>query len=182
MVDRISALAGQEMPRNFGPDLTMTERRLGAIWQLAAWPGEVAGAGKLVARTAGVRTAPGPRASASGKTADLLRIEPLKWLLTSDAPIEKPEMGATGTPLDLSHARTVIRLQGEAVPELMARLTPLDLRESAFPEGSVATSAIDHVAVTLHAREGGLEVYCFRSFGLSIWEHVANSAEQFAIV
>ncbi|MBY8978180.1 hypothetical protein KHP62_20385 [Rhodobacteraceae bacterium NNCM2] len=180
MVERVSALAGQEMPRNFGSGLVMSERRVGAIWQIAAWPDKVAEAGKIAAAAAGVKTTPGPLSSATGEAA-LLRTEPLKWLLVSDAEVAKPEMGEAGTALDLSHARTVIRLEGERAPELMARMMPLDLRPATFADGAVATSGIHHVAVTVHARDGGIDLYCFRSFGLAIWEHLAESAEQFAI-
>lgn len=180
MVERISALAGEELPRSFGPDLVLSERRIGSIWQLSAWPDQVAAAGKAAAKAAGAKTAPGPLSSVTGKAA-LLRTEPLKWLMVSEADVAGPKMGKTGTALDLSHARTVIRVEGEGASDLMARMMPLDLRSVAFPEGSVATSAIHHIAVTVHARDGGLDLYCFRSFGLAIWEHLIETAEQFAV-
>lgn len=181
MVERISALAGQAMPLSFGPELTLSERRLGAIWQLAAWPDRIADAAARAAALAGADAAPGPRRAIAGSAASLLRTEPLKWLLVSETDEPPPDLGDAGTAVDLSHARTVIRIEGAAMPELMARLMPLDTRPDAMPEGSVATSGLHHIAVTVHLRDGGADLYAFRSFGLSLWEHVIETADQFAV-
>ncbi|MEM0943389.1 MAG: hypothetical protein AAGI70_05510 [Pseudomonadota bacterium] len=181
MVERQSALAGAALPMKFGPDLTISERRVGAIWQVTAWPESLAAAGAAAADAAGVGSAPGPGKAVEGDGASLLRTGPLRWLIVSEAEISPPPPGAWGTLLDLSHARTVLRLEGPAVPDLMARQMPLDLRPKAFPEGSVATSGIHHVAVTVLAREGGLELFCFRSFGRAMLDHLAESAAQFAV-
>ena len=180
MVDRISALEGLERARNFGPNLTIEEMRPGAIWQVTAWPDRFAEAGAMAARAAGVDDAPGPASSALSPNGWLLRTEPLRWLLISRDEVGAPDLQGAGTVLDLSHARTVIRLSGALAPDVMARQMPLDLRAGAFAEGHVATSSIHHVAVTVHARDGGLDLYCFRSFGRAIWEHLTETAEQFA--
>lgn len=180
MVERISALAGEEMPRGFGPDLTLSERRVGAIWQLAAWPDRLGDAAISAASIAGLESAPGPL-KAEGLSPRLLRTEPLKWLMIANEELATPDLGDAGTVLDLSHARTVIRVEGDLQADFMARLMPLDLRSKAFPDGTVATSAIDHVAVTVDARDGGLDLYCFRSFGRAMWEHLVETAEQFAV-
>lgn len=180
MVERISALAGQQMPQSFGPDLTLSERRVAHIWQLTAWPGQVAQMAKLAAKSAGVKVAPGALQSAMGD-ALLMRTEPLRWLMVSETGMAPPDPGTAGTLVDLSHARTIIRVSGIEMPALMARQVPLDLRPAAFPEGSVASTGLDHVAVTLHARDSGMDLYCFRSFGLALWEHLTESAAPFAL-
>lgn len=180
MVERFSALAGEAMPRSFGPDLTLSERRLGAIWQLAAWPDRLGEVAAAAATAASVTTAPGPL-KAIGGSPRLLRTEPLKWLLVAEEEIATPELGEGGTVIDLSHARTVIRVEGDLKADLMARLMPLDLRPNAFPDGSIATSGVHHVAVTVDARDGGFDLYCFRSFGRAMWEHLIETAEQFAV-
>ncbi|MEM7669438.1 MAG: hypothetical protein AAF317_09855 [Pseudomonadota bacterium] len=181
MVERISALAGQEMPRQFGPDLTLSERRVGSIWQVAAWPDQIAAAGQVVARAIGASEAPAAGQSASGRGGVALRTEPLKWLLVSEAPLAVPDMGGSGTVVDLSHARTVIRIDGAAMPDLMAREMALDFRAAAMPDGRVATSGIHHIAVTTHVRDGGLDLYLFRSFSLTLWEHLVETAGQFSV-
>ena len=106
---------------------------------------------------------------------------------TSQATVGKGEAGApeipadAGTVLDLGHARTILRVAGPEAAALMTRLAPLDVRPGAFPDGTVATSAIHHVAVTILARDAGFELHCFRSFGLALFEHVAEVAEQFGL-
>ncbi|MEM0923010.1 MAG: sarcosine oxidase subunit gamma [Pseudomonadota bacterium] len=181
MVDRISALAGLEMPLEFGPDLAMAEHRPGSIWQITAWPDRLAEAGAAAAMACGADAAPGPLTAVDGAKGELLRIDPVRWLWVGETAQTAPDIGGAGTVLDLSHARTVIRITGARAPDLMARMVPLDLRPTAFGPGRVATSGIHHVAVTLQGRENGVDLYCFRSFGRAIWEHLTETAAQFAL-
>lgn len=184
-----SPLAGEETPRAFGPDLVLAERRVASIRQLAAWPDRLGDAAAIAAAAAGVDAAPGPLRAAEGAGGRLLRVEPLKWLLVvaraegaPDAPVpDPPDLGDAGVGLDLSHAWAAIRLDGARAPDLTARAMPLDLRARAFPGGSVATSAIHGVAVTVDARGGGFDLYCPRSFALSVWQHLCAIAAQFAV-
>lgn len=180
-VPRKSALPAGQSALSFGPDLTISERRVSSIWQITAWPGEMAKAGKAAAKAAGAKEAPGPLAAIEGKKATLVRTEPLRWLLISEDELPAPDPGKAGTVLDLTHARTVIRVEGAETPALLARNIPLDLRPEQFPEGSAATSSLDHTAVTLIARAGGVELLVFRSLARSLWHHLETSAAQFAI-
>ena len=128
----------------------------------------------------GVDAAPGPGASATGPGGTLLRIEPLKWLLISEDEIDAPALDAAdGTVLELSHARTVIHVSGPKALDLMARMVPLDLRPATFPEGSVASTGLHHMGVTILARDGGFDILVLRSFGLALWETLVDSASQF---
>jgi sarcosine oxidase gamma subunit len=187
MADRVSALDGHVAPRRLGPKdgpagVRLSELRLHGLWQIAAWPDRLGAAGRAAAGAAGVPEAPGPGESAAGIRGTLLRTEPLKCLLASRDPLPRPEIApGDGTALDLSHARTLVRLEGPAAPDLMARLVALDLRPGAFPDGRVATAPIHHVAVTIHARAGGLDLYLPRSFALALWEHMAETGAQFGL-
>lgn len=186
MPERASALEGHTGPRRFGligpdgPGIRLSERRLASIWLIAAWPDRLAEAGAAAARAAGADAAPGPGASAGGKGGTLMRVEPLKWLLVSEGESPRPRLDAAdGTVLDLGHARTVIRVSGPRAVELMARMVPLDLRPTAFPEGSVSSSVLHHVGVTVMARDGGFDLLVLRSLGLAVWETLVESAGQF---
>ena len=186
MVERASALAGHDAPRRFGPvgpggpGIRLSERNLASLWLIAAWPERLAATGAAAAKAAGVDAAPGPGASATGKGGALLRIEPLKWLLAGEDEIPRPALDAAdGTVLELSHARTVIHVSGARALDLMARMVPLDLRPAAFPEGSLATTGLHHVGVTILARDGGFDIFVLRSFGLAVWEMLILSAAQF---
>ena len=186
MVERASALEGHNTPRQFGlvgsggPGIFLSERRIASAWLVAAWPRRLAVTGAASAIAAGVSTAPGPGASATGAGGTLLRVEPLKWLLISEHEITDPPLDAAdGTVLELSHARTVIHVTGPNVLDLMARMVPLDLRLASFPEGSVANTTLHHLGVTILARDGGFDILVLRSFGLALWRILIDSAAQF---
>ncbi len=186
MVERASALAGHNAPRQFGltgasgPGIRLSERPLASLWLIAAWPERLAETGIAAAKAAGVDAAPGPGACVTGPGGALLRAEPLKWLLASEDEIARPALdAANGTVLDLGHARTVIHVSGPNALDLMARMVPLDLRPAAFPEGSVANTGLHHVGVTIAARDGGFDIFVLRSFGLAVWEMLTLSAAQF---
>ncbi len=58
---------------------------------------------------------------------------------------------------ELGHSRTVIRLSGPSVREVLAQLVAVDLDPKVFPLGSVAMTPIHHVAVLVHSeRRWGL--------------------------
>ena len=101
-------------------------------------------------------------------------------MLVSEDEIARPTLDAAdGTVLELSHARTAIHVSGPKALDLMARMVPLDLRPAAFPEGSVANTGLHHVGVTILARDGGFDILVLRSFGLTVWETLVESAAQF---
>ncbi len=183
MANRVSALEGHYRKGKFGnpdgtgvtiellPDLT--------LHQIAAWPETVSETGKLAALSAGVDAAPGPGQSVTSENSALLRIEPLKWWqIGREAPELLPDQGTT---VDLSHSRTRLRLAGTDAAALLNRLLPLDLRESSFPEGTVASSAMHHVGVTLWRAPGGYELFIPRGFALSIWQVLFESSHQFGV-
>ncbi|MEM1385050.1 MAG: sarcosine oxidase subunit gamma [Pseudomonadota bacterium] len=181
MVEPVSALAGHLEPRVVGADagsLSLSEAPVGGLWLLAAWPDRLAEVGAAIARLGGVKAVPGPgRFSAGPKGTAVIRVEPLKWLLLSPVAIAAPTLDPSlGTVLDLSHARTCIRIAGDARADLMARLVPLDLRPEAFPKGSVASSGVEGVGVTLLSHDAYFDMLVPRSFGLSVWERVLVSA------
>jgi heterotetrameric sarcosine oxidase gamma subunit len=181
MVERVSALAGHYEVGRFGaegePGLTFSEARGSMLHQVAAWPDTLAAVGAKAARAAGVEAAPGPGRAVNGDDSALLRVEPLKWWLIGAAPPElAPEEGAT---LDLSHSRVHLRIFGPQAALLLNRHLPLNLSESAFPEGAVGSSAFHHVGVTLWRSPAGYELFLPRGFALSLWEMLLEGAAQF---
>ncbi len=192
MLERASALAGYCQTGRFGdvgpdgPGVTLSEVRDAGPVQIAAWPDTLPTVGAMLAELVGVEAAPGPLRSIEGPKGRLLRMQPLVFWLTGadtktlDAALAiEPE---TGTALDLSHARTVIRLEGPHAADLLNRGLPLDLSPEAFPEGACGASAIHHVAVLLHRRDhgagAGFDLYVPRSLAVSTWEFLTETAAQ----
>lgn len=188
MPERVSSLARALAPRiigpvgEHGPGIRLSERPVAGLLQVAAWPDRLAEAGRAAAAAAGAADAPGPGAAVFGTAATLMRVEPLKWWLVAAADLPRPALDrADGTLLELSHARTAIRIDGARAVELMARLLPVDLRPAAFPDGAVASSGLHHVGVTVLARGGGFDLFVPQTFALSLFEHVTDIAAQFGV-
>jgi heterotetrameric sarcosine oxidase gamma subunit len=113
----------------------------------------------------------------------LLRVEPLKWWVISEREnMHLPDIDRQlGTVLDLSHSRTWLRLSGDKTPTLLNHFLPIDLRESAFATGAVASTALHHVGITLWREAGAYSLLIPRSFALSLWELVTETAQQYGV-
>src|SRR3546814_8163491 len=95
-------------------------------------------------------------------------------------------VGMAATVLDLSDARTVIRLAGFGAPDVLARGCSLDLHPRSFAPGAVAQSTIAKAGVILHQvdgpeREGGpvYDIYVARSFAEYLWLWLADAAAEY---
>lgn len=183
---RISALAGHCTPGRSGllgadgaAGVVLQDVQGLVLWQVAAWPDSVGSVAAAVAGAAGVSNAPSPCNALAGEKGSLLRIDPLKWwLFDTSAPQLDPDTGVT---LDISHSRTHIRVAGTDAGVFLNRFLPLDLREGSFPKGSVASSFIHHVGVTLWYSDMGYELFIPRGFALVLWEGMVEVAGQFGL-
>ena len=183
MVDRVSALAGHNLPGHRGDwdktGVILREPKNLLLHQVAAWSDSIDDVGKTLATIIGAEAVAGPGSAVTGGKGSMLRIEPMKWWLVGiAAPQFDAEQAAT---LDLSHSRTRLCIAGDDAAEFLNRHLPLDLREASFPIGSVASSAIHHVGVTLWRSANGYELFIPRGFALSLWEGLTESAEQFGV-
>ncbi len=183
MVDRVSALAGHKEPGHQGnldnTGVVLREPPDLVLHQVAAWRDSIDEVGKSLAKLIGAETVAGPCNAVSGSKGTMLRIEPMKWWLVGvAAPAFDAEKAVT---LDLSHSRTRLCVSGDDAAEFLNRHFPLDLRETSFPVGSVASSATHHVGVTLWRSQDGYELFIPRGFALSLWEGFVESAQQFGV-
>jgi sarcosine oxidase subunit gamma len=92
----------------------------------------------------------------------VLCTRPDRWLvLTAPAPpgaalaLWWEACAGCAAPVELSSAITVLHLAGPAVREVLARGCRLDLHDAAFPSGSVASTHMAQVPVTLAALPAG---------------------------
>lgn len=169
--------AGEGMVALSESAVTLSEIPQIIVHQIAAWHDTLAYVAAQAAQAAGVQAAPPGGRAAIGRHGALLRIAPLQWwLLGGEVPALAPAQGAT---LDLSHARSQVRISGAQAAPLLNRHIPLDLRPHSFPCGAVASSTLHHVGVTLWHSPHGYELWIPRSFALSIWEMLVETAAQF---
>ncbi|MEM9762464.1 MAG: hypothetical protein AAF968_08145 [Pseudomonadota bacterium] len=184
-----SALGERILPRRVlpagvdTPGVSLSERPIGALWQVTAWAPRLAAAAAAVAGACG-SAAPGPGEAAGEASVTALRTEPLRWLLlvepgeAAGPPAIDP---GDGTVLDLGHARTRLCVAGPARFELMARLAPVDWRAPAFGPGRVASTVLGRVGVTVLRREAHFELLMPRSYAASLFDLVADTATGFGL-
>ena len=70
---------------------------------------------------------------------------------------------------DQSDAWAIVRLTGAGAADVLARLTPLDLRESRFAAGATARTDLRHMQAAITRLEGGaFEIMVFRSMARTL--------------
>jgi sarcosine oxidase subunit gamma len=87
---------------------------------------------------------------------------------------------ATGAATPLSHSRTRILVDGRPARAVLAKGIPLDLHPEVFAVGQAGLTGLHHTPVLLYrAAEDRYEVWAMRSFALTCWEWLADSALEF---
>jgi sarcosine oxidase subunit gamma len=164
--------------------VTLTERRLTSLVQVAAWPETVEQVTDTVASLVGCAPPQGPSGSSGGPDGALLAIAPGRLLVESrDARLAErlagqlgPELGAV---TDLSHARIAIRITGPKAAWILSKGMAIDFHIEAFPPMKVAQSAIHEVGVVLRRLSAdSFDLYVYRGFALSFWEWLTEAAAE----
>lgn len=89
----------------------------------------------------------------------------------------EPDPGLTrlASVTDQTDAWAVLELDGSDAEAVLARLVPIDLRPSAFPEGAAARTLCQHMAVTIWRVDGRLRVMGFRSMARTLAHEIADA-------
>jgi heterotetrameric sarcosine oxidase gamma subunit len=175
MPERISPLSQWEAVAG------LAHRSLAALVQYHAWPEHYAQMAQGLAAHCGLSEAPRPGRAACGATASLLRVHPQRlWLvaehgLAGNYPQVNSDVGAV---LDLTHARTVIRIDQDIAVPLLSRFIAIDLRPDRFAVDDIALTPLHRVSVVLWRRPSGIDILAPRSFARSIWDLLAEAAQQ----
>lgn len=82
---------------------------------------------------------------------------------------------------DQSDGYTLVTLTGETASDILARLTPLDLRDTTMPEGATARTQLGHMTVSL-TRTGAFtyEIIAMRSMTQSLVHDLTRAMTQVA--
>ncbi len=84
-------------------------------------------------------------------------------------------LGAQAALVDQSDAWAHLILQGAGMGDVLARLTPIDLRPKAFAVGHVARSTIGHMNAVIWRRdEDRFDLFTFRSMGAYAWDEITH--------
>lgn len=187
MADRVSALANLAAPPTAeGAGAMLAELRPAAIAQVTAWPDTDNSTAEAIGELFGLT--PGPVGSAvEHGSVTMVTTAPGRTLLVSDnddlssalsAALPASEAAVT----DLSHARTILRLTGEAAADILGKDLAIDLHASVFAPGRAAQSVIHHMDVLVIRREDEVfDLMVFRGFGLSLAEWLLDAGFEYDI-
>lgn len=83
--------------------------------------------------------------------------------------------------VDLSHARTVLRIEGPRSRDVLAKLCALDLHPRAFAGGRCAVSGVAGLTTLIHKLDEApiFDLFVQRSFALEIWDCVRAAGAEF---
>lgn len=166
------------------PGVTLTERRLISLAQVAAWPDTAARVAGILAAQLGCTPPQGRSASSQGPAGILLALSPGRWLLESPDPRLAEtlvrQIGAElGAVTDLSHARIAIRLCGPKATWVLNKGLAIDLHLDVFPPMRIVQSAIHEIGIVLRRLSPEcFELYVPRGFALSFWHWLLEAAEE----
>ena len=136
---------------------------------------------KRLAEVAAVDLPKGP-GIARGSDVDALWATAESWTLIADqsfglaGKLEQADLGAD--PVDQSHARGIVRLEGPQVREILARGCLVDLHPRSFKPGDAAATAISLIGVQLWQLDERprFEISVARTFAANFWEWLESAA------
>ena len=190
MVEPLSPLGSAWTPGRFGAgrgraEVSLSEVQPGSIVQVAAWPGQDAAALDAIRSVTGLGLEAKPGAGAFGEAASAFGFAPGRFLVMADEEGLVEKLGKAfpveaGTVLDLSHGRTVLRVEGVEAERVMSKLFALDFQIRAFPLGE-GRATMHHQIHALIQRTGAqrFDLIVFRSFARSFWTTLRHAAEEY---
>jgi sarcosine oxidase subunit gamma len=187
MVDRVSALAALPPNTADAARVSLSEVRPTAILQIQAWPDTLGTVEAVVTQALGIEEPPRAGHATWFHHGSIAAIGAGRYLVsTTDrevaATLVTAFSSADATVTDLSHGRTVLRLEGDAAAELLARCVPLDFDLSVFPVDRIAQTAIHHVDVLVHRlTETSFELWVLRSFAESTAEWLIDAGAELGL-
>ena len=189
LVERESPLAPVYRPGSHGDfesgiGVALSEIAPASIVQLAAWPGQEGKLRDIIGSVMGLTIAEQPGSGSAEGAKAAFGIAPGKFLVSSDndglaAAFASALTPAIGTVTDLSHGRTVIRVEGPEAEWIMAKFFAIDFALSVFPVGAGrSTMHHDVFAQIQRSAPEQFDIYVFRSFARSFWKALCHGAAE----
>lgn len=172
---------GQGAPAAGEVGVTLSERRPGAIVEIATWSEAAAN----LATAAGVPELPRPGKLAAAPGRLLASLAPGRWLALGQeaglvARLETAVPAEQGSVTDITHARAGLRLSGAAAQPLLQKGLSFDLDPAAFAPMSIAQSGIHHMGVTvLRLAPVTFDLFVMSSLAGSLWDWVREASIEF---
>lgn len=189
MVEIVSPLGSAFKPGRHGspdgaPGVTLSERKLAAIVQVAAFPGRQTPVTEAIAKATGLKLNGKPGAGQIAGSRSGFGIAPGRWLIADEAnglaaALAKAVGAQDGAVTGLTHGRSVFRIDGPRSRWVLAKLFAVDFSAEALPLGSgVSTAHHDVFAAIQRVGDDAFDLYVFRSFARSFWHALAQAGEE----
>jgi sarcosine oxidase subunit gamma len=190
MAERVSALShltGGGPSAQAGARATLSERRPGSILQVAAWPDTTETVRAAITDLLGIQV-PAVGFAYADANVTVAAIAPGRFMIAGSAAdlphrFEAALQSDQAAVTDLSHGRTILRLDGDAATTVLASCIALDLHPTAFPRGRVAQTSVHHIDVLLHRlSDTTYELWALRSFAEALAEWILDAGVEHGIV
>ena len=188
---RHSALAEVYQTGRFGPanqasGVTIQQLQGLSIIQVAAYPDTANSARQIIESICGLAPAEQPRQAVTQENLRILWNGPQRWWIvqSEDPDLLKrlsAELGADAAVTEHSHGRIVLRLNGPAVRDLLAKGSPVDFHPAHFQASWSRPLGLEHFDVQLHCLDdaASVDMYIARSLAVSFWEWLIDAASEF---
>ena len=158
--------------------LSLREADLGQMTSLAPYQGQEAALSDALQAAHGV-TFPASNRTRTKGDARVLWFGQGMALLTGPEPA--PELARHAALTDQSDAWAAVRLEGPGAPDVLARLTPLDLRPSVFETGHTARSELQHMMASItRVDEEAWLILVFRAFAETLVHDLETAMQSVA--
>nr|WP_253196057.1 sarcosine oxidase subunit gamma [Roseovarius sp. PS-C2] len=165
------------LPLSIG-GVTLSEGAPGAMTCLMPYKGRAGALSGALEAACGI-AAPAPGRSTVSDGARILWFGRETLLLIGPEPA--PELAQYAAVADHSDAWAVVRLEGPGAVDVLARLVPVDLRESAFAPGATARSELRHMQAAITRLSGdAFEIMVFRSMARALVHDLRDVMESVA--
>ena len=112
---------------------------------------------------------------------ELMLLTPYGEAGTAVAKLTEALSGVHHLAVDVSDARTMFKLEGDAAREVLAKGAPVDLARDQFGVGDLRRTRISHIAAAFWQSGEGpdvFEIICFRSYASYLWEWLEESSRE----
>lgn len=93
-------------------------------------------------------------------------------------PVPDDSLAKHAALVDQSDAWAVVELRGEGAVDVLARLTPVDVRGRVFKRGHTARTEVAHMMASItRLGEDAFQIMVFRAFGRTLLHEVTNAME-----
>lgn len=112
---------------------------------------------------------------------ELLLLTPYGEAGAAVAKLTEALSGVHHLAVDVSDARTMFKLEGDAAREVLAKGAPVDLARDQFGKGDLRRTRISHIAAAFWQSGESpdvFEIICFRSYATYLWEWLEESSRE----